>query len=569
MIILTEMVTDYYGPQPPAMQSAPDNLNADDSESTFDFLSDRTPGTVDMSSVDRNIRKTEPDDSNAPPRRKSSTAGKPFPVIRKPVSVKESGALRPPQPGAPVEPPPPLTDGIRANDVPKARAGRAELDITDLNEFDFDDDDWPDSDQWVDKSLRERYSNPGTVRITRKASGTRRVLYAAAILLIGGGIVSALYTVPSVQSWAQSTLAVLSSQATSALDSIKDRLDAGVEQASGPDEPGNSAIVQPDPTSLNARFRNQLANLETLIAQGELDQADQVLQTMDRSVFGYGAPEFSQISERITAIRQGGDGASQAATDSEGQALAQADLLAEQQAEQARAAEAQRQAQQEQAAAEAQRLAQQEQAAAEAQRLAQQEQAAAEAAEAQRLAQQEQAAAEAQRLAQQEQAAAEAQRLAQQEQAAAEAQRQAQRNKRRQKLNVRRNWNRQKPTVSLNSNKPRQNRHRRTRCSRQPSARWNRNVLPPNHGVWLNSAPPRRSSRSGLTDWLRSRRDKSNSNWQDNSVHLPNSKRQSLDRSQQPFGTLPHSRENQLASDVCWKPGSAKSRSTGLETLRI
>ena len=422
MIILTEMVTDYYGPQPPTMQSAPDNLNVDDSESTFDFLGDRTPRTVDMSSVDRNSRKAGPNDSEPPRRRESSTArtvGKPFPVIRKPVSVKESGALRPPQPGAPVEPPPPLTDGMRSNDAPKAPAGRAEMDISDLNEFDFDDDDWPDSDQWVDRSLRERYSN---IEIARKgkASGTRRILYAAAVLLIGGGIVSALYTVPSVQSWAQNTLAVLSSQATDAIDSITDRLDAGVEQASGPDESGKSEFTAPDPTSLNARFKNQLANLETLIDQGELDQADTVLQTMDRSVFGYGAPEFSQISDRITAIRQGGDGAPQAASGSE----SQAELSAEQQAEQARAAQAQRQAQQAQqaqAAAQAQRQAQQEQAAAEAQRQAQQ----AQAAEAQRQAQQAQAAAEAQRQAQQEQAAAEAQRQAQQEQAA-EAQRQAQ-----------------------------------------------------------------------------------------------------------------------------------------------
>ena len=420
MIVLTEMVTDYYGPQPPTMQSAPDNLNADDSESTFDFLGDRTPRTVDMSSVDRNSQKTGPNDSEPPRRRKSSTArtaGKPFPVIRKPVSVKESGALRPPQPGAPVEPPPPLTDGMRSNDAPKAPAGLAEMDISDLNEFDFGDDDWPVSDQWVDSSLRERYSNTGITR-TGKASGTRRTLYVAAILLIGGGIVSALYTVPSVQSWAQNTLAVLSSQATNAMDSITDRLDAGAEQASSLDESGNSEFTEPDPTSLNARFRNQLANLETLIDQGELDQADKVLQTMDRSVFGYGAPEFAQISDRITAIRQGGDGAPQVASGSE----AQAELSAEQQAEQARTAQAQRQAQQEQAAAQAQRQAQQEQAAAQAQRQAQQEQAAA---EAQRQAQQEQAAAEAQRQVQEEQAAAEAQRQAQQEQAA-QAQRRAQ-----------------------------------------------------------------------------------------------------------------------------------------------
>ena len=414
------------------MQSARDNSKVDNSESTFDFLGDRNPGTVDMSSVDRNSQMAESNDSEPPRRRKSSTARtaeKPFPVIRKPVSVKQSGALRPPQPGAPVEPPPPLTDGMRTDEAPKARSSQAEMDIPDLNEFDFGEDDWPDSDQWVDRSLRERYSSAGTAQ-TGRVSGTRRFLYVAAILLICGGIVSAMYTVPSVQSWAQNTLAVLSSQATSALDGIKNRFAGVVDQVSGPDrdrsspdelgqddlgldELGTSAFTEPDPTSLNARFRNQLANLETLINQGELDQADQVLQTMDRSVFGYGAPEFSQISDRITAIREGGD--------SEAQSLALAELLAEQQAEQA-AAEAQRLAEQEQAAVEAQRLAEQEQAAAEAQRLAEQERAAA---EAQRLAEQERAAAEAQRLAEQGRAVAEAQRLAEQERAAAEAQRRA------------------------------------------------------------------------------------------------------------------------------------------------
>ena len=336
------------------MQSARENSNVDDSESTFDFLGDRSPEMVDMSSVNRNSKMAESNDSEPPRRRKSSTAGtyeRPFPVIRKPVSVKESGPLRPPPPGAPVEPPPPLTDSVRADEAPKERSSHAEMDISDLNEFDFGEEDWPDSDQWVDRSLRERYSSAGTAQ-TARVSGTRRFLYVAAILLIVGGIVSAMFTVPTVQSWAQNTLAVLSSQATSAFDGIKDRFAGGVEQVSGADELslnesslnelsqddlGISAFTEPDPTSLNARFRNQLTNLETLIDQGELDQAEQVLQSMDRSVFGYGAPEFSQISDRITAIREGGDGAAQAASDSEAQALAQAELLAEQQAQQARA----------------------------------------------------------------------------------------------------------------------------------------------------------------------------------------------------------------------------------------
>ncbi|NND90523.1 MAG: hypothetical protein HKN42_06635 [Granulosicoccus sp.] len=62
-----------------------------DAESMFDFLAN-------------NGRRS---------RRLGEAGERPLPIIRKPVPVSESGPLLPPEPGAPVEPPPALTDGNR------------------------------------------------------------------------------------------------------------------------------------------------------------------------------------------------------------------------------------------------------------------------------------------------------------------------------------------------------------------------------------------------------------------------------------------------------------------------
>ena len=89
--------------------------------------------------------------------------------------------------------------------------------------------------------------------------------------------------------------------------------------------------------SLSQQFFEQLRELEAMVASGELDAAQQTIASMDRSVYGYGAPEFSEIEQQIERRRSG---APESTSDTETVAQAeqaasvarQAQLAAEQQA---------------------------------------------------------------------------------------------------------------------------------------------------------------------------------------------------------------------------------------------
>ncbi len=56
---------------------------------------------------------------------------------------------------------------------------------------------------------------------------------------------------------------------------------------------------------LSQRFSEQLQSLEAMLDAGELDSAETAIADMDRSVYGYGAPEFTEIENRIEQIRAG------------------------------------------------------------------------------------------------------------------------------------------------------------------------------------------------------------------------------------------------------------------------
>ena len=121
-----------------------------------------------------------------------------------------------------------------------------------------------------------------------------------------------------------------------------------------------TAIAGADAKPLSMRFREELATIEAIVANGQLDKAEQALASMDRSVFGYGAPEFTDLQARIAGLRDGSvqplnaaetvavaTVAQQAAADL--QAREQQRLIAEQQAA-ARQAQLEQQALEQQAA---------------------------------------------------------------------------------------------------------------------------------------------------------------------------------------------------------------------------
>lgn len=385
------------------MPPVPNKANMDDSESQFDFLNvdDNQSGSNPAGQGERDDPAGRSPESVSRSGR-AAAVDKPFPVIRKPVCVTQTGALRPPQPGAPVEPPPPLTDGVRVAPTPVKRPERAEIDFSDLDDLGLDNDDWPASDQWVDRTERtlpRQYEEPET-------SLLRKCGYGLAGLLIVTGAVTALYSVPSVKSWTDETISGL-------FGTLPDSANvSNTEIAQDVNTP--PAIDVNAPKSLNTLFREELSTLETLLAQGSLDEVEQRMQTMDRAVYGYGAPEFTEIKEQLAVLKQGGTldpessntqlAEQQRATDAlvlEKQ-LAEEQLLEEQRA----AAELERQASAEREAAQAAEAlaAEQQRAAAQAEALALQK------------AQQEEEAAEAQRVAlqqaEQEKAAADAERIA-------------------------------------------------------------------------------------------------------------------------------------------------------------
>ncbi len=329
-----------------------------------------------------------------------------------------------------------------------------------LDDFDLADD--LDFDQDWRSGVHTNISSD----VEPHRSSGRKYLFVAAVLLIVAGLASFAWTqrqqwwpvqkvadaeasVPTDEAETGPTLSGLQSPGEVRLPELATNAES-TENA----EPSTAFNVSPSP--LMQRFRDQLASLETLVGEGSLDEAEQVLATMDRTVYGYGAFEFGELENRIAAIRRGEPldsvdspiaSSDQSPVGIEQQSQPNADPLRLEQerlAREAAAADAQRLEQerlaQEAAAADAQRLEQerlaQEAAAAEAQRLEQERLAQeAEAADAQRLEQerlaQEAAAVDAQRLEQerlaQEAAAAEAQRLEQerlaQEAAAADAQR--------------------------------------------------------------------------------------------------------------------------------------------------
>ena len=377
-----------------------------DAESMFDFLAE------------------EGEEKHRRKKRAAETSERPLPIIRKPVPVSESGPLLPPKRGAPVEPPPALTSGAKEVE----------------DELDFLDDmpavttpaqprqtgfDKPDSDSNItrlaprgrrmpggrDRSSGSGTSNPESGRIRKapvsrndefeldlddapefkrnwKGVGTviqdiddeetprRGRWLVLALVLIAAGAASFLFAFPDdwrslVQKFGVTTGTVAGNPPE--IDPDGEPLDGGVMTAASP---------------MMQRFQKQLSLVEGLIAEGALDEAEQTLSRMDRTVYGYGAAEFGELESRITQLRSGvavadpgaeqaGQGeAARVAAEQKAQAARDEDarIAAAAQEESARQA-AEQSAREEQARVAAEKAAQEERARADAQQAAREQQA--------------------------------------------------------------------------------------------------------------------------------------------------------------------------------------------------
>ncbi|MFK7891024.1 MAG: hypothetical protein AB8B63_09450, partial [Granulosicoccus sp.] len=253
---------------------------------------------------------------------------KPFPVIRKPVPISESGPLRPKKPRSAKKQPPILTTRvtdsqgrIQRDDHNKSpSAKKSDLD----SELDFLDLD--DSAPWLSEPAKS--STAVGSNDERSAKSRFRSLFAGlALLLIVAGAASFLRP----QLFDDLPVAWLDGLFQGTSDTIDQ--DGGPSQAStqgaGPGSDDSTVAVAPrviprsEPADgvesstqaleedgsprfvspLSNRFRERLEMLENLIESGSLDQAEQVLLDMDRRVYGYGALEFQAMEERIAQLR--------------------------------------------------------------------------------------------------------------------------------------------------------------------------------------------------------------------------------------------------------------------------
>jgi len=345
-----------------------------------------------------------------------------MPIIREPVPISKSGPLRPPMPSNRAD-----GDSGRADGV--GRRG---------------------SPHGTSRVSGRRSAANGAVR----PSWTRPILFVVALVLLGGGALltgwsylpfgGGLGPLADALSGGAGSPPVAEDRVTEAPIAVAPVAEA-LAEAPAEAPVAETPVVRIDPPAsvpergLGTRFRDKLAEVEQLVEQRRLDEAERAIESMDRAVYGYGFAEFSALRDQVAALREGAEPESVAeaatgrrdtdeAAEAERRAEAEWAAETERRAETQRAAEAERLAEAERAA-EAERLAEAERAA-EAERLAEAERAAeaerrAEAertAEAERLVEAERAA-EAERRAEAERAA-EAERLAEAERAA-EAERRA------------------------------------------------------------------------------------------------------------------------------------------------
>lgn len=296
----------------------------------FDFLSEETEGqSARRSAARRSERKV-------------------MPVIRRPVPIAKSGPLLPPKPGDPVEPPPPLTTGmpvevaavsgkkakisddldfldetcaqipdLRPPSRSNARANNPEnlqsLQETNVNseqqtleqefqdlsadpaikeEFEFETD-WRSGHETYDDEPEE--GSAGWLRWALLASSVV-VLAGGGFYTYSSGLLSGTTASDATLTQSDDTGTVVVSEASTS-DSFRLPGADSPDGLSDTTEPVISTVA--GESSLAVRFRTQLASIESMVQSGSLQQARQQLSNMDRSVYGYGAAEFSALESQI------------------------------------------------------------------------------------------------------------------------------------------------------------------------------------------------------------------------------------------------------------------------------
>ncbi len=280
-----------------------------DTESMFDFLAGEDEG------------------KRARQKQNKAAAKRELPIIRKPVPISKSGPLLPPKPGAPVEPPPQLTTGqsdaadddlsfladvehsaaarksggsaanAHDNVTPLRQSTESRRNKNDAFEQDFDDLGLElDDGVSFDNDWREgRAFHYQSQEADTKRGGFRWLVSLAAVLVVGAGVASFIF----------SDQLGLSNPLTSQQGS-----ESALLPKSSPDQITDTSGIPIAPTEsqsspLMTRFRAELTQLEALVSAGSLDDADQLLESMDRTVYGYGAREFGEIELRIAGLRSG------------------------------------------------------------------------------------------------------------------------------------------------------------------------------------------------------------------------------------------------------------------------
>ena len=238
------------------------DIDDEDSESLFDFLDEEaTDGVKGSPHGSRSSGRSEAGD------------GRSMPIIRRPVPVSESGALRAPSPFA---------RHRSEDDVPAARRSGRDRRPGGLHAYE------------------EREARPPSKR-------ARLSLLLLALAFLGTGLSMFLRPdlLPDV-AWIEDLLRP-TDVASLPLDPERPPADLG------PTPAASGSPVSPDPVagppranSLGERFRRRFADVESLIAQGNLDEAANTIATLDRAVYGYGIAEFGELESRIASLRAGG-----------------------------------------------------------------------------------------------------------------------------------------------------------------------------------------------------------------------------------------------------------------------
>lgn len=200
-----------------------------------------------------------------------------MPIIRKPVPISESGPA-----------------GVQSST----------LDLPDDDDFDFLNGATqaykPSSETDLDEDWNEGVHIDDS---ERESSGIKKlgVALLSVLALAAIGIsYNLFFSAQSDPSTASPSLVPVSAPTNTEINSAEP---ASVDPVV--DKPEVDKVVQSTTSTLFDRFSAQLKKIEALMSDGNIDAAEQSIATMDRTVYGYGAAEFSEIELRIARLRAG------------------------------------------------------------------------------------------------------------------------------------------------------------------------------------------------------------------------------------------------------------------------